>query len=1087
LVVGAGRGTEVAPRRWKVTFAPPPAATGTKFLFLHFTTASLGSGDQIEIPLGYDTDVFDSAAGSSFWSRPVKGTSVDIFFVDGGSGTGQASVSEFGRGEGLKDGGTDAAAGGIANGDLFMIDSPWVEPTFFNPRGVCPSGAGPSWENVAALPPGVVRDTARSVGLFIDASEGNVSTCSAALIGPDLILTAGHCVHANNEAVVTGSFTLDFQTDALGARPAGYNPRFFKLKRLVKTGFAISGVGPGVSTGTGLDYAVIQIQTPPGGLGAPPLPIRASVPALGEELFVIHHPRGTAKKASRKPADPTCQVLSTVTVDGELRYVYACDSDNGSSGSPVLDAAGRIVAVNDWAPGSCGNQGQSGAQILSDFTNPAPAFQDVDAVLVLDRSGSMGELGFTGVKTKVQEAREATALFIDLLRTDRTHRVGLATFSTSSALDFALAPINAANKDTLIGPAPARNAGIVGAITPGGSTTIGGGLQQGQTALPPPGASVNLPAILLLTDGLENTPPMIADVEAMLGSTRLCIVGFGSEGSVDGPRLTGLARSHGGIYTRAGEGLQLKKFFVLCFGNIFQTAVAMDPFAVIAEGATQATPIPLSVCGEEALTVVLSWQRDSQSLQLSLVTPGGNAVTSTTPGVTVSSGSTWMYLRLPMPLAGERDGTWQVQVSRLGGGPEFEAPLPEERFFVTATVEGGPYFRPVGPQRYYTGDTINPQVVLRQPSGFIVRGTVVVDIELPQQGTGNVLAGTGLRGPGELDGDQLDARAGTLIALERERGPLIPTTTQTFELSDDGDVNGTGSLEPDGVYGRPLEDLTRFEGNYTFHAKATYGEVCTGTREATWTLYVSVGIDPDRTEVTMQPTATLPDGHQCFLMTFTPRDRYGNQLGPGRLDAFEVQPQPGTTLESDVQDLGDGSYQVDICWDPSSVDPPQIGVVQPERPPAVIGPAERRGYVYSVKFLCGQQDDGCADCAPVRPGIYATEINIHNHHEREVGIIKRVLPLVLAGAARGREPRHTGPMATDRLVLPPHSATMDDCCRILELLLGAPPAAPTPLTVGILEITSPVELNVAAVYTVTDPANASTAIDVQSVDGKPAT
>jgi hypothetical protein len=88
--------------------------------------------------------------------------------------------------------------------------------------------------------------------------------------------------------------------------------------------------------------------------------------------------------------------------------------------------------------------------------------------------GSMSELGFRGDKTKVQEAREAASLFIDLLRTDRTHQAGLATFSSTSSLDFALAPISPANKDTLIGPAPARNAGVIGSITPGGSTTIGG-------------------------------------------------------------------------------------------------------------------------------------------------------------------------------------------------------------------------------------------------------------------------------------------------------------------------------------------------------------------------------------------------------------------------------------------------------------------------------------------------------------------------------------------------------------------------------------------------------------------------------------
>src|SRR5262249_6688885 len=150
-----GHGTEVSPGRWRVTFSPAPASTGTKFLMSHFTSATLGAGDGIEVPLGYDTDTFDSTDGPNFWSRPIKGNSVDIFFVDGGSGTGQASLTEYGRGEGIQLGGADAAAGGNANGDVFMIAAHYDEPTFFNSAGVCPSGASPSWENVEVLPAGV--------------------------------------------------------------------------------------------------------------------------------------------------------------------------------------------------------------------------------------------------------------------------------------------------------------------------------------------------------------------------------------------------------------------------------------------------------------------------------------------------------------------------------------------------------------------------------------------------------------------------------------------------------------------------------------------------------------------------------------------------------------------------------------------------------------------------------------------------------------------------------------------------------------------------------------------------------------------
>jgi V8-like Glu-specific endopeptidase len=918
------------------TFSPAAAPGGTKFLILHFTGATFGPGDRLEVALGYDTDVFDSTSGSDFWSRPVKGNSAAINFVDGGTGTGQALLSEYGRGEGLQNGGQTNT-----NADLFLIDTPYVDPTFFNSLGVCPSGASASWENVAVLPPGVMRDTARSVGMFVEASEGKLSSCSAALIAPDLILTAAHCVSTGAE-IPSGSFTLDYQTDASGNRPSGYNPKFHKLKRLVKTGWLKSTTGPGLQSDSGLDYAIVQIETPPGGLGVPPLTMRSTALTLNEELFVIHHPRGVVKKVSRQPTDPTCKVLSasggTVT--------YACDSDNGSSGSPVLDAAGRIVAVNDWAPGACGNQGQAATAILQDFSTAPPPAKDVDVVLVLDRSGSMSLPGFSGA-TKIEEARAAAALFLDLLRTDKTHRAGLLTFSTTAASGppefFSLAPVNEANKTTLIGPPP-RNTGIVGGIGTGGNTTIGGGLRAGQTQLPSPSPAANTPVILLMTDGLQNTPPMIAEVEGTgeLGATKLCIIGFGSEANLDGPLLTGLAARHGGIYTRAGEGLELKKFFVLAFGNIFQTGISLDPIFVLPEGAREAKPLPMNVCGEERMTVVLSWESPAETLLLSLTTPAGNTIHSKTPGIFVSEGSTWVYFRLELPFNGERDGVWQVNVARLPGRGEFSAPLKEERYFVTTVVDGGPYFHSLAPsRRYYTGDTINPQVVLREPSGMTLDATVTLDVTRPKEGTGNILAKNRFLDSTEIDGDQIDRRARTLIALEQAQNgsPLISTSTKEFKLSDDGEVNGRGTLEPDGVYALPLQDITLFEGNYTFHARAVYGgAVCTGTRETSWSLNVAVGIDPGKTTVTTDSLGTLADGREHVRITLTPRDRYGNHVGPGRLGTFDVHPQSGCKLIGGMNDEGDGSYTQEVACDPGSPTPPGLVVTQPDRPPVVVAP-----------------------------------------------------------------------------------------------------------------------------------------------------
>lgn len=1079
---GPGLGTEIVSNTWEETFtATAPASGTTRFVILHFAGVVLNAGDSLTVPLGNgDIDTFTSAAGPDFWTRPIKGGSVAIRFVDGGTGTGRAPLTEYGRGEGITD---DGGPGDNANGDIFLLDSFYVDPPYFNPSGVCPPG-GRNWANVECLSAGVMRDVARSTGIFLEVGEGKVSSCSAALIGPDLILTAAHCLAAAT-VIPSGSFTLDFQTDCGGNAPPGYSPKFHKLKKLIKSGWTVAPGGAGLVWGSGLDYAIVQIETPPAGLGVPALPIRADLPPVGEEVFLIHHPRGAPKKVSRRTTDPECIIKSND--GGEIRF--GGDLDNGSSGSPLFDLSGRIIGINDWAGGCTpGNGAQAAASILLDITTAPQPPTDVDVVLVFDRSGSMGLPDLAG-GTKIEQARRAAALFIDLLRTDQTHRAGLVTFSTTAAAPIPLAPISG-NREDLIGLPPGRDGGAVAAITPDAMTTIGGGLRAGRQQ-PTATASANTPVVLLLTDGLQNTPPMIAEVEAELGPTRLSIIGFGTEGQLDGPLLTTLARNHTGIYTRSGEGLELKKFFVLAFGNIFKTAISSDPFFVFPAGSSSMPPIPLDVCDEEAITVVLGWQSASETLILSLITPAGSTLERTTAGVFTSSGSTWVYFRVPLPFNGEREGTWKIQVTRFAGGGEFPAPLPAERFFVTTVVDGGPYMKPLNPgRRYYTGDMLNPQVVLRYPAGFgVEQGNVTMEIESPTDGTGNILTSAGLRPPQIIGGDQLDARASTLIQLEQEKGgTLIPTTRQIFPLFDDGERDGDGALEPDGIFGNPLSDLLRREGHYSFHARATYGHHCKGTRETSWSTYVSVRIDPGTSVVTTDPIGTGPGDCTPLRATITPRDRYGNYLGPGRASSFELSAKTGSALTSGVTDNGDGSYSVELCWDADSGSSPGVIVTQPDRPPVAVPlpvPEGLQRYVYAVKFLCGVQAERECDCATLRPGKYATAINIHNPFDAETTIQKHVIPLVLAGAPAGREPHFITARASHRIVLPPHAATMDDCCRLAELLLGAAPGAGLPLTAGLLEIAGDRPINVTAVYTVTDPESGSISVDVEQIQGQP--
>ena len=172
----------------------------------------------------------------------------------------------------------------------------------------------------------------------------------------------------------------------------------------------------------------------------------------------------------------------------------------------------------------------------------------------------------------------------------------------------------------------------------------------------------------------------------------------------------------------------------------------------------------------------------------------------------------------------------------------------------------------------------------------------------------------------------------TLLALEQEQaGALIPTSTVNLTLLDDG-KNDERAFEKDGQFGVRAADLLTREGHYGFHAKAEFADGCAGTREALWSTYVAVGVDPGQTEVSIEVVGEHPDGRPRVTVTVTPRDVYGNYVGPGRGDGFSIDGMPGSEPLGDPTDLGDGSYQVDVAWDPGLGLPPGIVIEQPDRP-----------------------------------------------------------------------------------------------------------------------------------------------------------
>ena len=147
-------------------------------------------------------------------------------------------------------------------------------------------------------------------------------------------------------------------------------------------------------------------------------------------------------------------------------------------------------------------------------------------------------------------------------------------------------------------------------------------------------------------------------------------------------------------------------------------------------------------------------------------------------------------------------------------------------------------------------------------------------------------------------------------------------------------------------------------------------------------------------------------------------------------------------------------------------------------------------YVHSVKIVCGKQTGtDCCCIAGARPGLYATEVNIQNLNIGTAQVLKFVQPLINLGAVVAREPDVTDPKTIpvrqiEEITLPPLAATMDDCCGIAGMLLGATPSGETPLTIAILSIVSQLELSVSAVYTATPLSGDGISIDVEYIPSR---
>ena len=130
---------------------------------------------------------------------------------------------------------------------------------------------------------------------------------------------------------------------------------------------------------------------------------------------------------------------------------------------------------------------------------------NADVMLVIDKSGSMGYSQY------IDPAKTAAKQFIDFMNLN--DKVGVVSFNNSATLNYQLTDIL---NDNIKSQAKAQ----VDNIYASGNTSIGAGLQVAQDQLVKSGDPHHPWAIVLLSDGYENTAPMVSTVLPTIFSSK---------------------------------------------------------------------------------------------------------------------------------------------------------------------------------------------------------------------------------------------------------------------------------------------------------------------------------------------------------------------------------------------------------------------------------------------------------------------------------------------------------------------------------------------------------------------------------------
>jgi len=344
-------------------------------------------------------------------------------------------------------------------------------------------------------------------------------------------------------------------------------------------------------------------------------------------------------------------------------------------------------------------------------------------------------------------------------------------------------------------------------------TSIGGGLQRGQEQLTTRGNANHPWAIVLLSDGLENTAPYVANVLPAIRASKTVVhtVGLGSD--ADEALMLDIASQTNGTYNFAPTPEELSGIYNTIAGAVTNRQTLFVATGIARQGVTDQKDVVVDSTVSDGMFSV-SWSHSSSTIDLTLRKPNGAIIdpsaASSDPNVEYVAGSTYKYYRIKTPTLVA--GVWQM---RITGGSISAA----EGKGVIASTSGEPYVARVTGQasltmRFYLDRsyylTLEPvRFIVTLSDNQPVRGaTVNVSIQSPSQAAQAIRSGEWI----ETNGDTVPDAAKVAEIKAAYAQAAISIT-----LYDDGMHND--GLANDGVYAN-IFGGTFNAGTYVFSASA---------------------------------------------------------------------------------------------------------------------------------------------------------------------------------------------------------------------------------------------------------------------------